>query len=139
MKKERPTLLIVDDEPLLRRTVLRLVGRMGIAVIDAATGAEALRIAAEQPPTAILLDLTLADGSGLAVLAQLRAIPGTRDVPVLVYSGSTSEAVRRTALALGADYLAKPFEPEVFLARIRELVANPTSGVVRRDRLDEGE
>lgn len=97
------SVLCVDDNPLNTLVMQEYFRLRGFGTIRT-TGsiAEAMAWAHADPPRAILLDLNLADGSGLELLAQLRADPATRQVPVAIVSGSTDEADLRAALALGA-------------------------------------
>lgn len=108
-------MLCVDDNPLntlLLQEYFRLRG-FG-PVRTAASIAQAMALARDDPPRAILLDLNLADGSGLELLAQLRADPATRRVPVAIVSGSTDEADLRAAMALGAQaWWPKPLDLSV--------------------------
>lgn len=119
--------LVVDDDPDLRAAVRDVLTDRGFVVVEAATGAEARRIVAEQPPDAVLLDLGLPDIGGLDLLIEMAA---TGSIPVLVLSNRSGETDRVIGLDLGADdYIVKPFSA-------RELVARVGS-VVRRQRRRE--
>jgi two-component system KDP operon response regulator KdpE len=110
-------ILLVDDEVAIQRTVGPLLRSRGYEVDVAGTGAEALQIVAERPPSVIVLDLGLPDLEGTEVCRRVRA---TSDVPIIVLSARGSEADKVNALDLGADdYVSKPFGPEELLARIR--------------------
>jgi len=109
--------LLVDDEVSIQRAVAPLLQSRGYLVDVASTGAAALRLAEEQPPDLIVLDLGLPDMDGTEVCRQLRS--GSK-VPIIVLSARTSEADKVRALDLGADdYVTKPFGPEELLARVR--------------------
>jgi two-component system response regulator AtoC len=106
-----PTLLIVEDETVLARTLTRAFTSRGWSVHHAAGAAQARRVAAEVAPDVVLLDLRLPDGSGLDVLAEIGA--ATPDVPVIMMTGHGSVAEAVEAMKKGArDFVQKPFELE---------------------------
>ncbi|MGV0624663.1 response regulator [Mycolicibacter minnesotensis] len=109
--------LVVDDEPQILRALKINLSVRGYEVVTAATGAGALRAAAEQRPDVVILDLGLPDISGIEVLAGLR---GWLTAPVIVLSARTDSADKVEALDAGADdYVTKPFGMDEFLARLR--------------------
>jgi two-component system KDP operon response regulator KdpE len=110
-------ILVVDDEPQIRRALrVGLAGR-GYEVQLAESGEEALDLAASTPPDAVVLDLMLPGMSGLEVCRGLRA---WSQVPIIVLSAKGEERDKVEALDLGADdYLTKPFGMDELLARIR--------------------
>ena len=113
----RSRILLVDDEVAIQRAVGPLLRSRGYDVAIASTGADALKMAAEQLPDLIVLDLGLPDSEGTEVCRRIRA--GSR-VPIVVLSARGAEADKVNALDLGADdYVTKPFGPEELLARIR--------------------
>jgi two-component system OmpR family response regulator len=98
----------VDDEAILQKLVSRHAERAGFEVTIASTAAEALELATTVCPDAILLDLLLPDGSGIDVLARLKAEPKTASIPVVVWSGSDVREGRSKAIDAGAvDYFEK--------------------------------
>ena len=109
--------LVVDDEPqILRALRINLLARQ-YRVSTAATGADALRVAAADLPDLVILDLGLPDMDGVDVVRSLRA---WTPVPIVVLSGRTNSAAKVDALDAGADdYVTKPFSVEELLARIR--------------------
>ena len=112
-----PTILVVDDEPAIRRFLTPFLAAEGYGVIEAATGREALALAESHDPDVILLDLGLPDLDGEEVL---RALPMWRRARVIVLSVRSRERDKVTALDLGAsDYLTKPFSLAELAARIR--------------------
>lgn len=119
----RATILVVDDHTTVRRTVADILRGAGFAVIEAASGADALAHLAP-PPDAIVLDRHLPDMSGLDVCRTLKAIPGTASMPVLMLSGVyTSEDDRSGGLETGADaYLTKPVTSRELLATVDSLL-----------------
>jgi two-component system KDP operon response regulator KdpE len=113
----RPRILLVDDEVAIQRAVGPLLRSRGYDVDIAGTGADALRMVAEQPPDLIVLDLGLPDIQGTEVCRRIRARFAT---PIIILSARGAEADKVNALDLGADdYVTKPFGPEELLARIR--------------------
>lgn len=109
-------ILVVDDEPQMRRVLTRTLGANGFDVRTAATGGEALA-ALRWHPDLILLDLMLPDLDGLDVAKRIRDQGG---VPILILSARGEERQKVAALDLGADdYITKPFGAEELLARIR--------------------
>jgi two-component system KDP operon response regulator KdpE len=127
--------LVVDDEPPMRRFLRASLAAAGVAVEECATGADALRIAASHPPDAVLLDLGLPDLDGVEVVKRLRAWSA---VPVVVLSARGREADKIEALDAGADdYVAKPYGIGEVRARIAALLrrtggpAGAPSGVLR--------
>jgi two-component system, OmpR family, KDP operon response regulator KdpE len=111
------TILIVDDDPAIVRTLAINLRARDYAVQLAYDGRTALQILAEDPPDAVLLDLGLPDVDGIGVLGRLRQFS---DTPVVVLSARHSSDDKVEALDLGADdYVTKPFGMEELLARIR--------------------
>jgi two-component system KDP operon response regulator KdpE len=113
------TVLVVDDEPQLLRTLAINLRARKYDVHTAATGAQALTIASAHPPDVVILDLGLPDMEGTEVVAGLR---GWTEVPIIVLSGRTDSADKVDALDAGADdYVTKPFGMEELLARLRAM------------------
>ena len=129
----RKDVLIVDDEPAIRRLLVGALDRAAITHAEAATAADALRLAQAVPaPLVVLLDLGLPDRDGLEVVPQLAALG--LSVIVLTARDATEEKV--AALDLGADdFVTKPFDSEELLARIRSALrrkAGPLAGSASR-------
>ena len=117
--------LVIDDEPQILRALRINLSVRGYDVTTAATGAAALRAAAEEHPDVVVLDLGLPDMSGIEVLAGLR---GWTTVPVIVLSARTESSDKVAALDNGADdYVTKPFGMDEFLARLRAAVRRATA------------
>lgn len=118
-KEASPTakILVIEDEPGLRRLLRYCLERAGYQVLDAATGAEGIDIAITYNPNAVLLDMSLPDLHGLVVLNRLRE---WTQVPILMLSESNQEAEKIAALDGGAnDYVTKPFSTAELVARVR--------------------
>ena len=120
--------LIVEDQPeLLRALRINLLARQ-YEVLTARTGREALAVAADRAPDAIILDLGLPDIDGTEVIVELRR---WSKAPIIVLSGRTSPGDKIGALDVGADdYVTKPFAMGELLARLR--------AALRRDEADAG-
>ncbi|MFB4393322.1 MULTISPECIES: response regulator [unclassified Pseudomonas] len=123
------TLLVIDDEPQIRKFLRISLVSQGYKVIEAGTGGEGLAQAALNKPDLVVLDLGLPDMDGQQVLRELREWSA---VPVMVLSVRASEVQKVDALDGGAnDYVTKPFGIQEFLARIRALLRQkPQADVV---------
>jgi two-component system KDP operon response regulator KdpE len=109
--------LVVDDEPQILRFLRASLGASGFEVIEAETGAEALKRAAADAPEIVVLDLGLPDMDGKDVIRSLRE---WSEIPIIVLSARAREAEKVEALDLGADdYVNKPFGIGELLARLR--------------------
>ena len=121
------TILVVEDEPTLRETLIEALEVEGFRVVGAADGREALlRFRAERPDL-ILLDLMLPELSGIEVCRIIRAESG---VPIIMLTAKDSELDKVVGLELGADdYITKPFSLRELSARIRALFRRAEQGV----------
>ena len=110
-------ILVVEDDPALQRSLLMTLKAAGYAVHGATSLAEARRARAHHRPKAILLDLGLPDGDGLAFITELRSDDLT---PIVVITARDAETLKVEALDAGADdYVTKPFGLDELLARLR--------------------
>jgi two-component system KDP operon response regulator KdpE len=117
MDGSAPLVLLIEDEPQMRRFLRTALESNDYRLVEAGTAREGLAHAAARNPDVILLDLGLPDRDGLEVARELREWSGT---PIIVISARGQEADKVKALDLGADdYLTKPFGVEELLARIR--------------------
>jgi two-component system, OmpR family, KDP operon response regulator KdpE len=117
MKQGDHLVLIIDDEPPIRRFLHASLTAEGYRVVEAETGEEGLKLAARQPPDLVILDLGLPSMDGQDVLRRLREWLGA---PILVLSARDQEGQKIEALDSGADdYLIKPFGVGELLARMR--------------------
>lgn len=113
----QPLVLIVEDDPQVRRMLRASLPGAGYALIEAATAAEALSLAPQHVPDLILLDLGLPDLDGVEVIHRLRAWTA---IPIVVVSARELERQKVAALDAGADdYVTKPFGFPELLARMR--------------------
>src|SRR5258706_8568076 len=112
-----PTVLVIDDEPPIRKFLRVTLASQGYGVLEAETGKDGLREAGSRQPSLIILDLGLPDMQGVDLMRQLREWSA---VPVIVVSAAGREQDKITALDAGADdYLTKPFGVGELLARVR--------------------
>ncbi|MDL5034687.1 response regulator transcription factor [Pelomonas sp. APW6] len=113
--------LLVEDDPLLRTQLARVLDQAGYAVDQAADGQTALHLGVTEPYDAVVLDLGLPVMDGLTVLQRWRS--GGQVMPVLILTARDSWHDKVAGIDAGADdYLAKPFHTEELLARLRALV-----------------
>ncbi|MFG2848978.1 response regulator [Kitasatospora sp. NPDC048296] len=120
-------ILVVDDEPALLRTLRINLQARHYSVLTATTGQEALDLAGQVPPDAIVLDLGLPDFDGVDVIHGIRS---TLAVPVIVLTGRAEIEEKLRAFDAGADdYVTKPFVIDELLARLRAVLRRPLGGV----------
>lgn len=134
--------LVVDDDTFLRMIVS--IELPDWEVVEADRVHEAMQIAADTRPDAVLVDIHLPDGDGLDLVRMLRADPATATLPVLVVTAGHDEVNRPQVMAAGADeYLAKPLEPADLVARLERVIeVDPAERRQRRrdllERLADG-
>ena len=137
-----PTILIVEDELDLQQILAYNLEHAGYTVRVAGTGRDALRLAQEEPPQLVLLDLMLPDMPGTQICKQLKEDPRTQAVPVVMLTARGEESDRVLGFELGADdYVVKPFSVRELLLRTQAILrrhAVPADDVlaVRELRLD---
>jgi two-component system, OmpR family, phosphate regulon response regulator PhoB len=118
------TVLVVDDEPMLRNLLSRLLRMEGYDVVEAEDGQAALEMVSSHEPDLVLLDVMMPARDGLDVLGDLRK---TSDVPVILVSALGEEADRVLGLKMGADdYVVKPFSAAELSARIESVLRRAT-------------
>lgn len=117
------TILVVDDEPGIVKIAHDYLERAGFHVISAGDGPSALRLARQEHPSLIVLDLMLPGMDGLDVTRALRQDPLTAGVPIIMLTARVEETDRLIGLELGADdYITKPFSPRELVARVRAVL-----------------
>jgi two-component system KDP operon response regulator KdpE len=121
---DKPLVLIVDDEPQIRRLLTVNLEASAYCVMSAVSGQEGLVLAAQHRPALVILDLGLPDLSGQEVLRRLRE---WSNAPVIVLSVQDDEKGKVAALDAGADdYVTKPFNTDELLARLRVALRRST-------------
>lgn len=127
-------LLLVDDEPELRRMVTNILRQDGYTrIVTAADCREAREIFAAEQPEGVLLDVSLPDGDGFALMREYRAVSA---VPVLFLSARDEDENRLLGLGLGADdYITKPFLPRELTLRLRAVLSRAYFPAVRKQSM----
>jgi CheY-like chemotaxis protein len=116
-------ILVVDDEAAIREYESALLSELGHEVFTAADGVEAVRLAHEQQPDLVLLDIMMPEMSGIEVCQQLRDDPRTRHIRVIVVSGLDSKRALEESIIAGADdFLAKPINALELMVRVRSIL-----------------
>jgi two-component system KDP operon response regulator KdpE len=125
-----PIIVLIEDEPQIRRFLRTTLGSQDYRLFEAGTGADGLVEAASRQPDVVIVDLGLPDIDGLEVIRRLRE---WSTVPIIVLSARGQEADKVIALDLGADdYVSKPFGADELLARVRVALRHK-AGVARED------
>ena len=125
-----PVVVLIEDEPQIRRFLRATLGSQGYRLFEAGTGADGLVEAASRQPDVVIVDLGLPDLDGLEVIRRLRE---WSTVPIIVLSARGQEAEKVKALDAGADdYVSKPFGADELLARLRVALRHK-AGVARED------
>jgi two-component system KDP operon response regulator KdpE len=115
-----PLILAVDDEPGVLRLIKLELSSQGLRVVTASDGEEALRMAEQQRPDIVILDIMMPDITGLEVMRRLRE---RSSVPVILLTAKDHDQDKVKGLDMGADdYLVKPFNPEELSARVRAVL-----------------
>ncbi len=119
-RQERPTVLVVEDEPAQREVLAYNLEAEGFRVTRAENGEEALLLVEEGAPDVIVLDWMLPNVSGIEVCRRLKTRPDTQGVPIIMLSARSEEVDRVRGLETGADdYVIKPYSLVELMARIR--------------------
>lgn len=114
--------LIIDDEPSIRALLRTILTGSGHRVTEAASGPEGLQFATSVTPDVIVLDVMLPGMDGIEVFERLRKADATKGIPVIVVTASEhGEDTLRIQVGV-SNIFRKPFEPEVLVARIEEIV-----------------
>jgi two-component system, OmpR family, response regulator ResD len=122
------TILIVDDEPIVRDVVARYLERDGYSILESADGDEARARIEAKPPSLVVLDVMLPGTDGLTLCRWIRE---RGDIPVIMLTARGEEADRVVALDLGADdYVTKPFSPRELAARVRSVLRRTAAGAL---------
>ena len=123
-QKKEIRILVVDDEPDVLELVVFHLKKAQFKVAVADTGDQALKIAREQVPSLLILDLMLPGINGLEICQLLKQDPKTRDIPILMLTARAGEEDRVRGLELGAhDYVTKPFSPRELVLRVKNLLS----------------
>ena len=116
-------ILICDDEPHILESVAYVARKEGYLVLTAQDGETALRVAREERPGLVLLDLNMPIKSGYQVCEEIKSDPQTRGTYVIMLTAKGQESDRAKGVAAGADeYITKPFSPRKLRQRITEIL-----------------
>ena len=121
-----PGVLVVEDDDAVARVLGIMIGRDGHAVTRAATLKEARQALASHPPSVVLLDVKLPDGSGLDLLEDLAMTPGLEQVPVVILSGVAPSLTDRPRSDRVVEWLIKPFAERELLRALRDAMTAPS-------------
>jgi CheY-like chemotaxis protein len=125
-RSEHPKVLVVDDDPLTQWVLQHYLKRVGYKMVSAENGRDALRMARQESPQLIILDIIMPDRDGWTVLRQLKRFKATRDIPVVLLSGNAELMAKEESLKSGAtQLLVKPISPDQLLRVMNRLVPCP--------------
>jgi DNA-binding response OmpR family regulator len=131
------TVLVVDDEPIVREVVVRYLEREGFKTLEADHGDRARELLERQAPDLVVLDVMLPGADGLELCRWIRS---RSELPVIMLTARGEEADRIVGLELGADdYVTKPFSPRELAARVRTVLRRSGATNGTRERLAFGE
>ena len=131
------TVLVVDDEPIVRDVVVRYLERDGFRTLTASDGDAARALIEEREPSLVVLDVMLPGTDGLSLCRWIRDRSG---LPVILLTARGEEADRIVGLELGADdYVTKPFSPRELAARVRTVLRRSNGGPPLREPIAFGE
>jgi len=131
------TVLVVDDEPIVRDVVVRYLERAGFQTVEADDGDRARSLLAQDTPDLVLLDVMLPGTDGLELCRWIR---GRSAVPVILLTARGDEEDRIVGLDLGADdYVTKPFSPRELVSRVRAVLRRVEAPDVPSERIVFGE
>jgi DNA-binding response OmpR family regulator len=130
------TVLVVDDEPIVRDVVVRYLQRDGFTTLEAGDGDTARRLIESSDPQLVVLDVMLPGTDGLELCRWIR---GRSELPVILLTARGEEADRIVGLELGADdYVTKPFSPRELAARVRTVLRRAGGASTASERLSFG-
>jgi DNA-binding response OmpR family regulator len=131
------TVLVVDDESIVRDVVVRYLEREGYATLEAGDGNDARRLVERETPDLVVLDVMLPGTDGLELCRWIRS---RSELPVIMLTARGEEADRIVGLELGADdYVTKPFSPRELAARVRTVLRRSRAGSLTSERLSFGD
>ena len=131
------SVLVVDDEPIVREVVVRYLEDAGFETLEAADGLAAKELLERSTPNAVVLDVMMPRLDGLQLCRWIRA---RSDVPVILLTARGEETDRIVGLELGADdYVTKPFSPRELAVRVKAVLRRATPGAARAERIDAGD
>lgn len=131
------TILVVEDDPTLRRMITMFLRAAGYALREAADGPSGLAMAREGAADLVVLDLMLPGLNGWDVLRRLKRSPATMKIPVIVLTASVGAALTERARRLGAvRYLVKPLDIRTLVETVGDLLGAGSEGTARHEQAD---
>jgi DNA-binding response OmpR family regulator len=131
------TILVVDDEPIVREVVVRYLEREGYDTLEAADGVRARELLEHGQPDLVVLDVMLPGTDGLTLCRWIRT---RSDIPVIMLTARGEEADRIVGLELGADdYVTKPFSPRELTARVRTVLRRASPATPEQRQIELGD
>lgn len=120
------TIMVVDDSVTVRKVTTRFLEREGYRVVTAKDGVEALQLLQDRLPDVMLLDIEMPRMDGFEVAKNMRTSSRLKDVPIIMITSRTGDKHRERALDLGVNkYMGKPYQEDLLLANIQELMKKP--------------
>jgi DNA-binding response OmpR family regulator len=130
------TILVVDDEPVVRDVVVRYLRRDGFATLEAGNGDDARELIRQQEPALVVLDVMLPGTDGFELCRWIR---GRSELPVILLTARVEETDRIVGLELGADdYVTKPFSPRELAVRVRTVLRRAQPQVATSAAIEAG-
>ncbi len=137
MTRTVPTVLVVDDEPIVRDVIVRYLRRDGFTTLEAGDGSTARQLIETSDPQLVVLDVMLPGMDGLELCRWIRS---RSELPVILLTARGEEADRIVGLELGADdYVTKPFSPRELAARVRTVLRRSGAAARESERLAFGD
>jgi DNA-binding response OmpR family regulator len=131
------TVLVVDDEPIVRDVVVRYLEQEGYRTVQAGDGETARSLLERETPSLVVLDLMLPGSDGLALCRWIRS---RSDLPLIMVTALGEEGDRLTGLELGADdYLTKPFSPRELVARVKAVLRRTARDAAKAELIEVGD
>lgn len=116
---DSPVILYVEDDPVARLLVQRVLAAEGYQMLEADDGLSGIELARQHHPDLILLDVNIPNMNGYAVSTRLKALPETRDIPIIALTANIMEGDRPRALSAGCDgYISKPIDVDVLPSQV---------------------
>jgi DNA-binding response OmpR family regulator len=120
-------ILVIEDDPHIAKILQVTLEHEGFEVLVAGDGQEGLKVAREEKPDLMLVDLMLPKIDGFKVCRLLKFDRKYKDIPVIILSARSEASDRELGRQVGAEFfMAKPFEPEVLIAKVREFLEIPS-------------
>jgi DNA-binding response OmpR family regulator len=124
-ERQAPTILLVDDDPIVHWVLAQYLGRAGYQIVSTYNGREALESVRRRAPQLILLDVRMDELDGLATLKQLKEAEATKAVPVIMMTVNDDWLTKLKSETFGAEvFLSKPFSPTELVAQIERLIGS---------------